>query len=87
VSRVFGPHELLDCYRRGVFPMAESREDTRLFLVDPDPRGVLPLDGFHVSKSLRKTIRRDPFTIRVDTAFTRVMVLSLSVQEISGWIS
>jgi leucyl/phenylalanyl-tRNA--protein transferase len=75
VSRVFGPNELLDCYRRGVFPMAESRDDTRLFLVDPDLRGVLPLNGFHISKSLRKTIRRDPFTIRVDTAFTRVMDL------------
>jgi leucyl/phenylalanyl-tRNA--protein transferase len=73
VSRVFGPNELLDCYRRGVFPMAESRDDTRLFLVDPDLRGVLPLDQFHVSRSLRKIIRQDRFTVRVDTAFTRVM--------------
>ena len=75
MSRVFGPNELLDCYRRGVFPMADSREDPRLFLVDPDLRGVLPLDRFHLSKSLRKTIRRDPFEIRVDTAFSRVMEL------------
>jgi leucyl/phenylalanyl-tRNA--protein transferase len=75
MSRVFGPNELLDCYRRGVFPMADSREDPRLFLVDPDLRGVLPLDGFHVSKSLRKTIRKDAFEIRIDTAFTRVMEL------------
>jgi len=73
VSRVFGPNELLDCYRRGVFPMAESRDDTRLFLVDPDLRGVLPLDKFHVPRSLRKIIRQDRFTVRVDTAFTRVM--------------
>ena len=50
VSRVFGPNELLDCYRRGVFPMADARDDPRLFLVDPDLRGVLPLDGFHVSQ-------------------------------------
>ena len=64
MSRVFGPNELLDCYRRGVFPMADARDDPRLFLVDPDLRGVLPLDGFHVSKSLRKTIRRDVFEIR-----------------------
>jgi leucyl/phenylalanyl-tRNA--protein transferase len=75
MSRVFGPNELLDCYRRGVFPMADSRDDPRLFLVDPDLRGVLPLNGFHVSKSLRKTIRRDVFEIRIDTAFTRVMEL------------
>ena len=73
VSRVFGPNELLDCYRRGVFPMAEARDDPRLFLVDPDLRGVLPLDKFHVSKSLRKAIRRDRFDVRVDTAFSRVM--------------
>jgi leucyl/phenylalanyl-tRNA---protein transferase len=75
VSRVFGPNELLDCYRRGVFPMADSRDDPRLFLVDPDLRGVLPLDGFHVPKSLRKTIRQDAFEVRTDTAFTRVMAL------------
>lgn len=75
MSRVFGPNELLDCYRRGVFPMADSRDDPRLFLVDPDLRGVLPLDGFHLSKSLRKTIRRDEFEIRIDTCFSRVMEL------------
>ena len=75
MSRIFGPNELLDCYRRGVFPMADSRDDPRLFLVDPDLRGVLPLNGFHVSKSLRKAIRRDVFEIRIDTAFTRVMEL------------
>jgi len=75
VSRVFGPNELLDCYRRGVFPMADSRDDPRLFLVDPDLRGVLPLDRFHLSKSLRKTIRRDEFEIRIDTCFSRVMEL------------
>lgn len=75
MSRVFGPNELLDCYRRGVFPMADSRDDPRLFLVDPDLRGVLPLDRFHLSKSLRKTIRRDEFEIRIDTSFSRVMEL------------
>ena len=75
MSRVFGPNELLDCYRRGVFPMADSRDDPRLFLVDPDLRGVLPLDRFHLSKSLRKTIRRDEFGIRIDTCFSRVMEL------------
>ncbi len=75
MSRHFGPRELLDCYRRGVFPMADSRDDPRLFLVDPDLRGVLPLDRFHLSKSLRKTIRQDVFEIRVDTAFSQVMAL------------
>jgi leucyl/phenylalanyl-tRNA---protein transferase len=89
VSRVFGPNELLDCYRRGVFPMAEDRDDPRLFLVDPDLRGILPLDGLHVSKSLRKTIRREPFTIRVDTAFSRVVeqCAASSPGRMSTWIN
>lgn len=73
MSRRFGPEELLACYRRGVFPMADSRDDPRLFIVDPDLRGVLPLDGFHLSKRLAKTIRGEPFDIRIDTAFRLVM--------------
>ena len=89
MSRVFGPNELLDCYRRGVFPMAEDREDTRLFLVDPDLRGVLPLDRFHVSKSLRKTILSDVFTVRANTAFTRVVELCAEAapDRPSTWIN
>jgi leucyl/phenylalanyl-tRNA--protein transferase len=73
MSRVFGPNELLDCYRRGVFPMADSRDDPRLFLVDPDKRGVLPLDRFHLPRKLRKVVEADRFTVRIDTAFSRVM--------------
>ncbi|MET0546833.1 MAG: leucyl/phenylalanyl-tRNA--protein transferase [Caulobacterales bacterium] len=73
MSRRFGPDELLACYKRGVFPMADSRDDPRLFIVDPDLRGVLPFETFHVSRRLAKTIRGEPFTLRVDTAFRRVM--------------
>ena len=89
MSRVFGPNELLDCYRRGVFPMAEDRDDPRLFLVDPDLRGVLPLDGFRASKSLRKTIRQAAFTMRTDTAFTRVveMCAEAAPGRMSTWIN
>jgi len=89
LSRVFGPKELLDCYRRGVFPMADDRDDPRLFLVDPDLRGVLPLDRFHVSKSLRKTIRKDVFEIRINTAFSRVMELCAEAapDRPSTWIN
>ena len=89
MSRVFGPYELLDCYRRGVFPMAEDRDDHRLFLVDPDLRGILPLDRFHVSRSLRKAIRREPFKVRVDTAFTQVMeqCAEAAPGRMSTWIN
>ncbi len=71
--RVFGTAELLDCYARGVFPMADSRDDPRIYLLDPDERGVLPLDGLHVSKRLKRKIRQEPYRITFDTAFQRVV--------------
>lgn len=64
---------LLGCYRRGVFPMAESHDDPRLFLVDPDLRGILPLDSFHVPRRLKRTVRQDVFDITVNRAFSRVL--------------
>ena len=59
MSERFDTTDLLNCYRRGVFPMADSRDDMRLFLMDPDLRGVLPLDRFHVPARLRKTVRNE----------------------------
>jgi leucyl/phenylalanyl-tRNA--protein transferase len=53
--------------------MADGRADRRLFLVDPPQRGVLPLDGFHISRRLARTVRGDPFEIRVDSAFGAVV--------------
>ncbi len=73
MSSRFGPDELLSCYRRGVFPMADAHDDPNLFLVDPDERGILPLEAFHIPKRLRRTLRRDPFRVTCDTAFTRVV--------------
>ncbi|WP_374570323.1 leucyl/phenylalanyl-tRNA--protein transferase [Phenylobacterium sp.] len=70
---VFGPRELLTCYARGVFPMADAREDERIFLIDPERRGVIPLRGFHVSRRLARTVRSNPFEVRVDTAFSEVV--------------
>ena len=69
----FGPNELLDCYRRGVFPMADSRDDPRVFLLDPDERGIIPLDGLHISRSLKKFIRNMPYTVTFDEAFSAVI--------------
>src|SRR6478736_1440280 len=57
----------------GLFPMAESADDPEIFWVEPDLRGVLPLDEFHVSKSLAKTIRRKPFDIRFNNDFDAVI--------------
>ena len=67
----FGPEDLLDCYRRGVFPMADNRDDPRVFLLDPDERGIIPLDGLHVSRSLAKFMRKMDFTVTFDRAFAQ----------------
>lgn len=67
------PDLLLRAYSIGLFPMADSADDPELFWVEPELRGIIPLDDFHVSKSLAKTIRRAPFDIRYDTAFEQVM--------------
>jgi leucyl/phenylalanyl-tRNA---protein transferase len=70
----FDARDLLDCYARGVFPMADAREDARVFLIDPERRGVIPLDRFHVPKRLARTVRADRFEVRVDTAFHEVVL-------------
>jgi leucyl/phenylalanyl-tRNA--protein transferase len=70
----FGPEELLGFYARGVFPMADAREDRRVFLIDPERRGVIPLDAFHVSRRLARTVRAEPYEIRTDSAFAQVVL-------------
>jgi len=69
----FGPDELLNCYATGVFPMGEARDDPRIFLVEPEQRGLIPLDRFHVPSRLKRTVRADGVSVRVDTAFDAVL--------------
>jgi leucyl/phenylalanyl-tRNA---protein transferase len=66
---------LLRAYAAGLFPMADDRAAQSVFWVQPDNRAVLPLDGFHLSRSLRKLIRADRFTVTTDQAFARVLAL------------
>ena len=73
MSARFGTNDLLACYRRGVFPMGDARDDPNLFLVDPDMRGILPLDDFHIPKRLKRRVKQEPYRVTADTAFTRVM--------------
>lgn len=75
------PATLLDAYRRGLFPMRVGR---RLAWFSPDPRGVIPLDGFHASRSLRRAIPR--FEVRLDTAFVAVMRACADRRRPHGWI-
>lgn len=67
------PELLLQAYRAGVFPMAEHRDDPELFWVDPRKRGVFPLDRFHISRSLAKTLRRDAYRVTRNTRFAEVI--------------
>ncbi|CAN7339054.1 leucyl/phenylalanyl-tRNA--protein transferase [Rhizobium leguminosarum] len=83
------PDILLRAYSIGLFPMAESADDPEIFWVEPELRGVLPLDHFHVSKSLAKMVRKKPFDIRFDHAFDQV--IAACAEETSGrpstWIN
>lgn len=73
MAQAFTADDLIGCYQRGVFPMADSREDPSIFLIDPERRGVLPLDRIHVPRRLARTVRSEPFEVRVDTAFEAVV--------------
>lgn len=67
------PELLLRIYAAGIFPMAEDADDPTLYWVEPEARGILPLDGFHVPRSLQRTLRHAPFEVRCDTAFDAVV--------------
>jgi leucyl/phenylalanyl-tRNA---protein transferase len=67
------PQVLLQAYAAGVFPMAESADDPALYWVEPEERGVIPLKGFHISRSLRKRVKQQPYEIRIDTVFNTVI--------------
>ena len=80
------PGTVLAAYRSGIFPMPlDGRRGRVLAWWSPDPRGILPLDAFRVSRSLRKAAAR--FEIRVDTAFTEVIEACADPRRPSGWIS
>ena len=67
------PEIVLRAYAAGLFPMAERRDGPDLHWIDPEVRGVLPLDAFHVPRRLRRTVRNSPWEIRCDTAFEAVI--------------
>ena len=83
------PDLLLRIYAAGIFPMAEDANDPTLYWVDPEMRGILPLDRFHVSRKLQRTLRRNPFEMRCDTAFDEVVAACARArfQRPSTWIN
>jgi len=79
------PRLLLQGYATGIFPMADSRDAHDLFWVEPRNRAILPLDGFHLSRSLRRTIQRGPLTVTRDRDFAAVIAACADRSE--TWIN
>lgn len=73
LSAQLTPDMMLQAYAAGIFPMAEGRDDPRLFWVDPRHRGVVPLNGFHISRSLARRLRRDDYRVTLNHGFDDVV--------------
>lgn len=84
MSASLTPELVLEAYRIGAFPMAD--EDGEIAWFSPDPRCIFPLDRFHVTRSLRQTIRRRVFEVRINTAFDEVIATCANRDE-GTWIS
>lgn len=83
------PDLIVRAYQAGIFPMAEDADSPDLFWVSPEMRGILPLDGFKISKSLRKTLRNHPYSVRVDTDFEAIIegCATAGADRDSTWIN
>ncbi|MEQ1770156.1 MAG: leucyl/phenylalanyl-tRNA--protein transferase [Devosia sp.] len=83
------PDLILRAYRAGIFPMAEDADSTELFWVSPEMRGVIPLDSFHIGRTLQKTLRSNPYVVKVDTDFDGVIegCATAGTERDSTWIN
>lgn len=83
------PELIIRAYCAGIFPMAEDAKDENVFWVSPEMRGIIPLDGFRLSTSLRKAMRKSPFTVKVDTDFDAIIEGCATVGQDRGstWIN
>ena len=83
------PELLLKAYSIGIFPMAESRDDPELHWIDPEKRGVLPFDGFHVPRRLKRLLRKGIYEVTCDKAFHEVVLACAgpTTQRPESWIN
>ncbi|MBL8782720.1 MAG: leucyl/phenylalanyl-tRNA--protein transferase [Alphaproteobacteria bacterium] len=86
---ILDPQMLLGAYAQGYFPMAEARTDKDVFWLNPDRRGIIPLDGFHLPKRLARRMRSSDWRMTVDTAFARVIQACAEADRQGGktWIN
>lgn len=82
----FGPDQLIACYRNGIFPMSDDRTDETLFLVEPDMRGILPLEALHISKSMKKFQRKTNLRVTYNEDFPAVIKACAEARD-NTWIS
>lgn len=85
----FSVDDLIRCYERGLFPMADTQFDTDFYLVDPQKRGVIPLDAFHVPHRLARTVRGDKFVVTIDQDFAGVIASCAAAKpgRLETWIN
>ena len=83
------PDLLVRAYMAGIFPMAQSANSPDIFWVSPEKRGIIPLDNFHISKSLKKTIKKNNFTIKIDNDFESIITAcaTYGTDRDSTWIN
>ncbi|MFK5980730.1 MAG: leucyl/phenylalanyl-tRNA--protein transferase [Rhizobiaceae bacterium] len=83
------PQLLLKAYSIGIFPMAESVDDPGMFWVEPEMRGILPLNNFHIPRSLKKSFRRNDFEVKVDSNFEEVVAACAGegIERDGTWIN
>ncbi len=86
MPHAFGPDDLIACYRRGVFPMSDSREDQTFYLVEPKLRGILPLGSLHISKSMQKFRKNTTYTVTRNQNFSGVIEACATSHD-GTWIS
>jgi leucyl/phenylalanyl-tRNA--protein transferase len=85
----FSVDDLIRCYENGLFPMADTQFDTDFYLVDPQKRGVIPLDAFHVPQRLARTVRADRYAVIVDHDFAAVIAACAASKpgRLETWIN
>ncbi|MGN6684581.1 MAG: leucyl/phenylalanyl-tRNA--protein transferase [Devosia sp.] len=83
------PELILRAYQAGIFPMAEDASSEDLFWVSPQLRGIIPLEAAHISRSLRKTLKHNPYSVRIDTDFAAVIegCATAGTDRDSTWIN
>lgn len=86
VTDQLDPHEVLEGYRKGIFPMGYTDAPVYSWHL-PDHRGVLPLDGFHVSRSFARTLKKKHFEVTFDQAFEQVMRACATREDGETWIT